>query len=511
MIARATACRPHLLHEAIANQLSAEEYDELSSHVDHCDHCRHELELLSGGSQWHSRVRECLSTTTEIDLDSCGDDASEADDDWRGFLESSDDPTKLGRIGKYEIESLVGRGGFGVVFKALDPELNRYVAVKLLSTPAASSATARKRFIREAQAAAAVVHDHVVPIHDVDTSHRVPFLVMPFLSGRSLQERLDAEGTLELEEILRIALQTARGLAAAHAQGLIHRDIKPANILLENGVQRVRISDFGLARAVDDATQTQSGFIAGTPAYMAPEQARGEQLDARADLFSLGSVIYAMCAGHPPFRAETTLAVLRRICDDEPRDVREHNPSVPAWLCEVLERLLAKSPDERFQSADEVADLLSRWLAHVQQPLVVRAPAALRKQAASGLASRRAGGPAANTVRLLAVVVIGFAMLYGAWQGREFLAGPSTIDVDAKQSVEAQRTNQPNTSPSLAIPMSPGFKPDAIQPELDWVWQATFHAAARLPGKAVEQRYRGDEEVHWLDGQLQRLEREIAE
>ena len=115
-------------------------------------------------------------------------------------------------------------------------------------------------------------------------------------------------------------MQTAEGLAAAHAQGLVHRDIKPANILLENGCERVRITDFGLARAVDDASQTQSGFIAGTPQYMAPEQARGEPIDARADLFSLGSVMYAMCTGRPPFRAETTLAVLRRICDDEPRE-----------------------------------------------------------------------------------------------------------------------------------------------------------------------------------------------
>lgn len=509
MIARATTCRPHLLRDAIANQLSADEYDDLSSHVDSCDHCRHELEVLSGGSQWHSRVHECLSTTTEIDLDSCGDDASDGDDDWRGFLEPSDDPTKLGRIGKYEIESLVGRGGFGVVFKALDPELNRYVAVKLLSTRAASTAAARKRFIREAKAAAAVVHDHVVPIYDVDTSHKVPFLVMPFLSGRSLQERLDAEGTLELEEVLRIALQTARGLAAAHAQGLIHRDIKPANILLENGVQRVRISDFGLARAVDDATQTQSGFIAGTPAYMAPEQARGEQLDARADLFSLGSVIYAMCAGHPPFRAETTLAVLRRICDDEPRDVREHNPSVPAWLCEILEKLLAKSPDERFQSAEEVADLLGGWLAHVQQPLVVAPPPALRKRV-SGQASRQAGEQAGSTMRLLATVLVGIAVLYGVWQGREFLAQKTSNDAAANKPVESPRTNELPDRPSITVATAPGLKPDAIQPELDRVWQATWSAEARQPGKLLEQPYRGAEEIDRLDAELERLELELT-
>src|SRR5262249_23305682 len=152
---------------------------------------------------------------------------------------------------------------------------------------------ARRRFAREAKAAAAVVHDNVVPIHHVDTASGLPYLVMQYVPGPSLQQRLDASGPLELEEILRIGMQTAEGLAAAHAQGIVHRDVKPANILLENGVERVRLTDFGLARTVDDATQTQSGLLAGTPAYMAPEQARGEALDHRADLFSLGSVLYA--------------------------------------------------------------------------------------------------------------------------------------------------------------------------------------------------------------------------
>jgi serine/threonine-protein kinase len=198
---------------------------------------------------------------------------------------------------------------------------------------------------------------------------------MPFITGRSLQERIDDHGPLETKEVLRIAMQTAQGLAAAHVQGLVHRDIKPANILLENGVERVRITDFGLARAVDDASQTQSGFIAGTPQYMAPEQARGESIDARADLFSLGSVMYAMCTGRPPFRAETTLAVLRRICDDEPRPLREINPEVPVWLAQIVEKLLAKTVAERFQSAEEVAELLGKWLAHVQQPLQIPPPA----------------------------------------------------------------------------------------------------------------------------------------
>ncbi len=222
--------------------------------------------------------------------------------------------------------------------------------------------------------AGAIAHEHVVAIHAVDNSGKLPFLVMPYIPGKSLQERLDESGPLEIKEILRISLQAAAGLAAAHAQGLVHRDIKPANILLENGIERVRITDFGLARAVDDASQTQSGFIAGTPQYMAPEQARGEPLDHRADLFSLGSVMYAMCTGRPPFRAETTLAVLRRICEETPRPPRDINPEVPDWLQAVIEKLHARDPAKRFQTAAEVSELLEQYLAHVQQPATCPRP-----------------------------------------------------------------------------------------------------------------------------------------
>jgi eukaryotic-like serine/threonine-protein kinase len=187
----------------------------------------------------------------------------------------------------------------------------------------------------------------------------------------SLQERLDQAGPLEPKEILRIGIQVATGLAAAHAQGLIHRDIKPANILLENGVQRVKITDFGLARAADDASLSQSGVVAGTPQYMAPEQAEGKPVDQRADLFSLGSVLYALCTGRAPFRASTTMGVLKRVCEETPRPIREINPAAPDGLVEVIAKLHAKGPAERFQSAAQVAELLSQQLAHLQQPTLL--------------------------------------------------------------------------------------------------------------------------------------------
>jgi serine/threonine protein kinase len=289
------------------------------------------------------------------------------------FLAPADDPRYLGRFGAYLVEEVVGRGGFGIVLKAFEPQLRRIVALKVLAPHLATSASACRRFTREAYAAAAVVHDHVITIHSVG-DEPLPHLVMQYVAGQSLQEKLDQCGPLGIKEVLRIGMQAAAGLAAAHRHGLVHRDIKPANILLENGVERVKITDFGLARAADDASMTQSGTVTGTPQYMSPEQARGESVDFRSDLFSLGSVLYAMCAGHPPFRATTTMGVLKRLCDDPPRPIRKINPEIPDWLAAIIDKLMAKRPADRFNSAQEVSDLLGQCLSHVQQPAVVPLP-----------------------------------------------------------------------------------------------------------------------------------------
>ncbi len=277
-------------------------------------------------------------------------------------------PEMLGRLGRYEVERMIGAGGMGVVFKAFDSELNRPVAIKVLAPHLAGSGAARHRFSREARAAAAIVNEHVVSIHNVESDSEPPFLVMQYVAGESLQGRLDREGPLGVCEVLRIARQTAAGLAAAHEQGLVHRDVKPSNVLLEEGIDRALLTDFGLARASDDASLTHSGHVPGTPHYMSPEQARGECADQRSDLFSLGSLMYAMCTGRSPFRAETSYGVLRRITDLQPRSVREVNSEVPIWLCCIIEKLHAKSPGERYKSAAEVAEVLGQCLAHAQQP-----------------------------------------------------------------------------------------------------------------------------------------------
>jgi tRNA A-37 threonylcarbamoyl transferase component Bud32 len=297
--------------------------------------------------------------------------------DVRALLAPADKPGQLGKLNHYEVLDVVGRGGMGVVLKAFDPKLHRLVAIKLMAPHLAAHGSARKRFEREARAVAAIRNQHVVAIYDVEAEAPTPYLVMEFVGGVSVQDRLEQHGPLDVKAILRIGMQTARGLAAAHQEGIVHRDVKPANILLENGVERVKITDFGLARAADDANLTQSGVITGTPNYMSPEQASGVTVDRRSDLFSLGSVLYALCTGHPPFRAETPLAVLRRVADDAVRPPREVNPDIPDWLDAIIRKLLAKSPADRFQTATEVAELLGQLLAHLQQPDAVPMPAAV--------------------------------------------------------------------------------------------------------------------------------------
>jgi hypothetical protein len=308
--------------------------------------------------------------------------AQEIDQPTLGFLSPSDRPDSLGRLGHYEVLEVIGRGGMGIVLRAFDEKLLRVVAIKVMAPELATTSPPRKRFLREARSAAAVRHEHVVDIHAVE-EQPIPYLVMEYVCGETLQQKHERVGPLEVPEVLRLGQQIARGLAAAHERGLIHRDIKPSNILLEKGVEeRVKITDFGLARAVADASLTQSGVIAGTPMYMAPEQTVGDSIDHRADLFSLGSVLYTMCSGRPPFRATTSMATLKRVAEDTPRPIREIIPEVPEWLCHIIAKLHAKRPEDRFQSAMEVADLLGRCLTNLEQgkPVIVDQAACLVEQ-----------------------------------------------------------------------------------------------------------------------------------
>ena len=277
------------------------------------------------------------------------------------FLSPPQAADELGRLGPFRVLQVLGAGGMGVVYKAEDPQLKRFVALKAMLPTLGASESARKRFVREAQSAAAIVHDHIVPIHQVGEDRGVPFVAMQFLEGEPLDERLKREGRLSVAEVVRIGRETAEGLAAAHDKGLIHRDIKPANIWLEGKKGRVKILDFGLARAAaDDSHLTQTGAILGTPAYMAPEQAGGEKVDPRCDLFSLGCVLYRLCTGDFPFKGKDSISTLIAVATDNPDPPAQINPNVPLELSNLVMKLLAKKPAERPGSAHAVVEALQK-------------------------------------------------------------------------------------------------------------------------------------------------------
>jgi eukaryotic-like serine/threonine-protein kinase len=272
-----------------------------------------------------------------------------------------------GLMGPYRLVRVLGRGGMGVVYAAEDPELRRTVALKVMKDELAANPACRERFLREARAVAALEDDHVVTVYHVGEDRGVPFLVMPLLQGETLQERLARQGRLPAAEVLRIGREMASGLAAAHARGLIHRDVKPANVWLERrtepgspaAAERVKLLDFGLARAVQEDTHlTSAGLLLGTPAYMSPEQTRHEAADARSDLYSLGGVLYAMCAGRPPFPHKEVMSLLVAVALDAPPPLRDLTPEVPPALADLVMRLLTKQPAEWPASAREVVEAL---------------------------------------------------------------------------------------------------------------------------------------------------------
>jgi serine/threonine protein kinase len=268
-------------------------------------------------------------------------------------------PGDLGTLGRYRVLSKVGKGGMGAVYLAEDGTLGRKVALKVMLPQHAADPESRARFLREARAAAMVHSDHVVTLFDVGEIGGVAYLAMEYLRGQPLDQYLSARGEVALAQVYRIGREVAEGLAAAHDLGLIHRDIKPGNIWLEAPHGRVKILDFGLARAKDDDTNlTTSGLVVGTPAYMSPEQARGHKLDGRSDLFSLGVMLYRLATGKMPFDGDTTMALLTSLAVDEPTPARKVKPDLPRPLAEVIHRLLAKKVDARFATAAEVAEAL---------------------------------------------------------------------------------------------------------------------------------------------------------
>jgi hypothetical protein len=256
------------------------------------------------------------------------------------------------RIAGYELVEPLGRGGMGEVWKARDRELDRFVALKLMDT-GGRFRDAEARFRREARAAASISHPNVAQVYAAGLDGGQLYFVMELVAGESLQQRLAGRGLLPVGEAVALLRQAAEGLRAAHEAGVIHRDIKPSNLMVGLG-GRLKVVDFGLARRSLDATLTRPRVALGTPSYMAPEQARGDQVDHRADLYALGATFYHLLAGQPPFRADSPVELLDKIVREAAVPLHERNPAVPRWLSALVARLLAKQPETRPQSYDEL-------------------------------------------------------------------------------------------------------------------------------------------------------------
>ena len=365
------------------------------------------------------------------------------------------DPSLLGRIAHYEIESVIGRGGMGVVLQGHDPTLGRPIALKVLSPHLAGVGAARSRFKREAKAAAAIIHPSVVPIYAIETEVELPCLVMPLIEGENLQQRIDRDGPLPLDEVLRIGVSVAEGIVAAHGRGVIHRDIKPANLLIEKRTGRVMISDFGLARALDDATITMSGMIAGTPSYMSPQQARGETSTPDSDWFSFGAVLYAMATGRPPHRAECPLAVLRKITDTDARPIHEINEVMPPWLDRLVSLLMCRDSNRSPTVGDDAVERLRAAHLHVTNPSVNPLPASLRR-------SRRHGN---WKTMALVLSLISVASAAFAWLSQPQTVDPIGASISRPDSIASPNANLP--SQTLVQPRTVVSVP-TDEPETRW-------------------------------------------
>ena len=373
----------------VSEKPTAVSEDQIETHVAQCSQCQQRLLNFAADDSWRDQFCSSIvslsgqaafnETNTKLfpeDREAVGDkfDLQTINQMLENVLQPPTHPETLGRLGRYEVEKVIGFGGMGIVLRGFDRELHRPVAIKMISPRLSSNGTAKERFLREAKAAGALLHPNVIGIHDISESNGVPWFVMPLVVGPTLQEVVDKNGSLPAKEVVRIGMQIAAGLSAAHQQGLVHRDIKPANILVDNQINRIVITDFGLARREAEESMTQTGMVAGTLNYMSPEQSRGEDVDARSDLFSLGSLLFFLSTGVTPFQSSTPMGVIHRVGNESHANAQSLNPDVPAELSGTINRLLEKDPAVRLQSASAVEEWLASYLAHMNQPVHVKAP-----------------------------------------------------------------------------------------------------------------------------------------
>jgi WD40 repeat protein len=434
-----------VLEQLLRGGLPEEQASGLGAHLAGCAHCQILLDQLSERpnlERWVSACRSLgcsapdepelgrllanLSATPPTDTHGPGGPTEPSDMSLR-FLAPPQREGDLGMIGPYRVLAEVGRGGMGIVLRAYDEELQRIVALKVLP-PYRAEARARARFVREARAAAGLNHENVVPVHAVaNPPEGTPYLVMQYVEGPTLRQRIQAEGRLDPQEAAQIGLQVALGLAAAHRAGLVHRDIKPANIILESATGRAKITDFGLVRttALPGGT-TQEGTIPGTPEYMSPEQVREpDRIDARSDIYSLGVTVYEALTATVPFHGVPHM-VFQQVLSDEPRPPRRLNDSIPRDLETICLKCLQKESGKRYASANALAEDLRRFLSG--EPIRAR-PVRAWERALKW--ARRRPAIAALLGLVVFVIAAGFGLV--TWQWRRAESAVQALEHQARE------------------------------------------------------------------------------
>jgi serine/threonine protein kinase len=503
---------PGELHQALNGELSRQQFDAIEEHLLNCGPCA-EKTLCSGELETYSHaLRNSVQRSETVgaaesqlveqlivrlrafplqqDATLTSDTEAEARDhqlksDLCSYLRPAETAAEIGWLGGYRVLKLLGSGGMGGVFLAEDTQLNRRVALKVMRPDVSEKLNSVERFLREARAAAAVHHDHIITIYQVGRDEQIPFLAMEYLDGESLEDRLRTGPPLPLSDVLRIGREIAEGLAAAHSRGLVHRDIKPANIWLEargnsNVVKpdqilppRVKLLDFGLARPAEANFElTSQGAIIGTPAYMAPEQAGGLTIDHRADLFSLGVVLYRLATGKFPFKGSDAIATLVAIRSETPLNPRQINPELPPSFAELILQLLAKAPADRPNGAAEVArQLASIEAAPELPPVPVAVPISTLPVAVPPQLRARSWNKFLAVALPLLCVLAGVIVFTD--QGQIVVKTPDE-DVDVKIVVTRQ-----DGSAITAYDRQTGSK-------VKWLWSGTYNVELQGDANSVE-------------------------
>ncbi|MEL6110310.1 MAG: serine/threonine-protein kinase [Planctomycetota bacterium] len=348
---------------------------EMERHLESCATCQRSLDTIESNDDFVTRSRSILRSTGLTGNDwsmsdaSLGDDAPDESHEGlvslvRSLLHPTDDEQSLGRLGRFEVLGVIGSGGMGIALKARSLDVDRVVAIKIPQPQYWHAEGALRTLEREARSAATVMHANVISIYHVDRHRDVPYLVMPYLPGQSLQHRLSRDGALSLPEAMRVLRQVASALSAAHACGVVHRDVKPANVLLGSGTERIVLSDFGLARIQSDATCTATGTFAGTPIYLSPEQALGKPTGPASDVYSLGTVLWTMLVGAPPLTGLHAHAIVRRIAESEIPPLSKADVDVPAWVVCMIQSIHQTDPDRR-----PTAETVASWAEQCERHL----------------------------------------------------------------------------------------------------------------------------------------------